>query len=246
MDHWHTQAVMRMAAICLFVTIPALGAATSGVEEFPAVQRFLSGDEAPLLRYRAFRRLEASNDKFKKDAWLEVWTEADETGFRYEIVSQGGSEYIGNRVLKKALEREQAIWNGRLAARSSLTTDNYQFIAAQREPEGLIRVTVKPKRQDDLLIDGTILLKGEDGDLVRVEGRLAKSPSFWAGRVQVVREYVRLEGVRVPVRTESVAQVKMAGASSFTMTYQYETINGQHLASRVESRDRGGANAAGS
>jgi hypothetical protein len=235
-----------MAAICLIVTVPALGAATSGVEEFPAVQRFLSGDEVPLLRYRAFRRLEASNVKFKKDAWLEVWTEADETGFRYEIVSQGGSEYIGNRVLKKALEREQAIWNGRLAARSSLTTDNYQFIAAQREPEGLIRVTVKPKRQDDLLIDGTILLKGEDGDLVRVEGRLAKSPSFWAGRVQVVREYVRLEGVRVPVRTESVAQVKMAGASSFTMTYQYETINGQHLASRVESRDRRGANDAGS
>jgi hypothetical protein len=223
---------MRMVAVtCLIVVVQAQGAATSDVEEFPSVQRFLSGDEAPLQRYRAFRRLEASNDKFKKDAWLEVWTEADETGFRYEIVRQGGSEYIGNRVLKKALEREQAIWNGRLAPRSSLTRDNYQFIAAHREPEGLIRVRVKPKREDDLLIDGTILLKGEEGDLVRVEGRLAKSPSFWAGRVQVVREYVRIEGVRVPVRTESVAQVKMAGASSFTMTYQYETINGQYISS---------------
>jgi hypothetical protein len=30
-----------------------------------------------------------------------------------------------------------------------------------------------------------------------------------------------------------VAQVKMAGASSFTMTYQYETINGQNIAAQA-------------
>ena len=231
-----SSAVFMVSASWLIVAVHVHGS-VSGVEEFPAVQRFLTGDDAPLLRYRAFRRLEASNDKFKKDAWLEAWTEADETGFRYEVVSQGGSEYIGNRVLKKALERERAMWNGRLGARSNLTTENYQFIAAHTEPDGLIRVKVKPKREDDLLIDGAILLKPDNGDLVRVEGRLAKSPSFWAGRVEVVRVYVRIEGVRVPVRTESVAQVKMAGASSFTMTYQYETINGQHIGSPLESRE---------
>jgi hypothetical protein len=97
-------------------------------------------------------------------------------------------------------------------------------------------VKVKPKRQDELLIDGSIVLNAESGDLLRVEGRLAKSPSFWAGRVEVVREYVRIEGIRVPVRTESLAQVKMAGASSFTMTYHYETINGRYIGQAAEAR----------
>jgi hypothetical protein len=94
-----------------------------------------------------------------------------------------------------------------------------------------MRVTVKPKRQDELLIDGDILLAADDGDLVRVEGRLAASPSFWTGSVEVVRTFDRIDGVRVPVRTEAVAHVKLAGASSFAMTYEYETINGQHVGS---------------
>jgi hypothetical protein len=233
----HHPAIWIVATTCLVVIVHARGSATRPVEELPLVQRFLLGDNAPLLQYRAFRRLEASNDKFKKDAWLDVWTEVDASGFRYEIVGQGGSEYVRNRVLRPALEREQAIWNGRLTARSSLTTANYDFIDASTGPTGLLRVTVKPKRRDDLLVDGVMHLTPEDGDLVRVEGRLAKSPSFWAGRVEVVRLYARIEGVRVPVRTESVAQVKMAGASSFTMTYEYETINGQHVGLQSRNTD---------
>jgi hypothetical protein len=220
-----------LATASFVVTLYAREPATTTVEELPVVQRFLSGDNAPLLQYRAFRRLEASNGKFKKEAWLEAWTELDAETFRYEIVSQGGSGYIRNKVLKAALEREQAIWNSPLRKRLSLTTANYEFIAANAEPSGLMRVTVKPKRQDELLIDGDILLTADDGDLVRVEGRLAASPSFWTGPVEVVRTFDRIDGVRVPVRTESVAHVKIAGASSFAMTYEYETINGQRVGS---------------
>jgi hypothetical protein len=231
-----TSAIAMVSAISMIVTVHANGSATHAIDESLPLRRFLTADDAPLVGYRAFRRLEASNAKFGKDAWLEVWTEADETGFRYEIVKQGGSDYVCNKVLKKALERERAIWNGRLAARSNLTQENYEFLAASTEPSGLVRVKVKPKRQDELLIDGSIVLNAESGDLLRVEGRLAKSPSFWAGRVEVVREYVRIEGIRVPVRTESLAQVKMAGASSFTMTYHYEMINGRYIGQAAEAR----------
>lgn len=220
-----------VATTCFFVTLHTRESPTATAEEVPAVQRFLSGDNAPLLQYRAFRRLEASNGKFRKEAWLDAWTEVDAAGFRYEIVGHGGSAYIHNRVLKAALEREQALWNRRLTARSSFTPANYEFIGAALEPGGLTRVTVKPKRQDELLIDGAILLTAQDSDLVRVEGRLAKSPSFWTGRVEIVRTYHRIDGVRVPVRTESVAHVKIAGASIFAMTYEYETINGRHVGS---------------
>ena len=218
-----------LGAIGVVMTLQASEPPTDIPEEFRAVQRFLSADNEPLREYRAFRRLEASNGKFKKEAWLEAWTEVDVAGFRYDIVSEGGSAYIGNRVLRAALEREKALWNGRLSERSNLTTANYDFIGASLDASGLMRVTVKPKRKDELLINGVIILTPDTGDLLRVEGRLAKSPSFWTGRIEMVRTYDRIDGVRVPVRTESVAQVKMAGASSFAMSYEYETINGRRV-----------------
>ena len=46
-----------------------------------------------------------------------------------------------------------------------------------------------------LLVDGTIYLNPDNGELVRMEGRLAKSPSFWTRRVEIVRWYRRIAGV---------------------------------------------------
>jgi hypothetical protein len=66
---------------------------------------------------------------------------------------------------------------------------------------------------------------------VRVEGRLSKTPSFWTRRVEVVRHYRRIQGVRVAVAIESVESVLIAGRSTFKMTYNYETINGQSVGS---------------
>jgi hypothetical protein len=80
-----------------------------------------------------------------------------------------------------------------------------------------------------LLVDGSIFVQPGDGDLARIEGRLSKTPSFWTRRVDVVRRYERIAGVRVPVSIESVAHVLIAGRSTFKMTYEYETINGQHV-----------------
>ena len=53
-----------------------------------------------------------------------------------------------------------------------------------------------------------------------------KRPSFWTRRVDIVRHYARLAGVRVPVGMESTGQVLMLGPSSFTMTWEYESVNG--------------------
>jgi hypothetical protein len=44
-----------------------------------------------------------------------------------------------------------------------------------------------------------------------------------------VRHYERINGVRLPVAIESVAQVLIAGRSTFSMTYEYETVNDQRV-----------------
>jgi hypothetical protein len=197
-----------------------------------ALQRFLSRTDEPPVPYRALRHLEAQNPKFKQKAWMDVWTEFDHaTGLRYTIVAQGGSQYIRTKVFLAALDGEQKMWTNREPQKASLTHDNYEFQKGSATADGLTSVSVKPRRKDVLLVEGSIFVQPEDGDLARIEGKLSKSPSFWTRRVDIVRRYQRIAGERMPVSIESVAHVLIAGRSTFKMTYEYETVNGHHVGS---------------
>jgi len=168
---------------------------------------------------------------------MDAWTEFDEAhGLRFEIIGEGGNQYIRTHVLRAALDGEQKIWAAREPQRSSLTADNYTFEDAAAIVEGLHEVAIKPKRKDTLLVDGTIFVEPNEGELRRVQGKLSKAPSFWTRRVEIVRTYDRIAGVRVPISIESVAHVLIAGRSTFKMTYEYETINGQHVGNPIAKR----------
>jgi len=91
---------------------------------------------------------------------------------------------------------------------------------------GIVKLFARPRRKDISLIDGSVFITSDESDLVRVEGRMAKNPSFWTSRVHLVRHYARIGGIRVPVRLDSTAQVKVVGESSLSMDYDYQSING--------------------
>jgi hypothetical protein len=229
---------MRIALACgtAVLAAGAIIAAQQASDTVPAVpstvpashvDRFLSSTESPLVSYRAIRQLEATARKGKMTASLVAVTSLDpETGFQYQILEEKGSGVIRSKVLRAALEAERkARMNGEVA-RGALTPANYEFSARPLDDSGLVRVDIRPLREDTMLIQGSILLTGDAADLVRIEGRLVKRPSFWTRRVDVVRRYTRIAGIRVPVSMESTAEVLLAGHSTFEMRYQYETING--------------------
>jgi hypothetical protein len=210
--------------------VAILASVSAAAQSVSPLQRFLARGEEPTVEYRALRRLEAQNAKFNQSAWLTAWTEYDHgKGFRYSIVAEGGSGYIRSKVLRAALDGEQKMWANNEPQRASLTNENYMFDAGAPADDGLASVSVKARRKDVLLVDGSIFVQPSDGDLARIEGKLSKAPSFWTRRVDVVRKYERIGGVRVPISIESVAHVLIAGRSTFKMTYDYETINGQNV-----------------
>jgi hypothetical protein len=214
--------------------------AQHGPAAVTAAQRFLARGDSPPVAYRALRHLEAHNSKFGANAWMDVWTEFDEAhGLRYDIVGEGGNSVIRKKVLRAALEGEQKMWQAREPQRASITTENYLFDDAEPDREGLAAVGIKPKRKDVLLVEGAIFVvpTGDDGgELKRIEGKLSKTPSIWTRRVDIVRQYEKLAGVRVPVSIESTASVLIAGKSTFKMTYDYEIVNGQKVGSPRASR----------
>ena len=110
------------------------------------------------------------------------------------------------------------------------------FGTAAPSRNGLAWVDLKPRRKDRLLVDGSMFLRPDDGDLVRMQGSLAKPPSFLVRHVDIVRRFERIGGVRLPVSLEAVASVLMAGKARFAMTYHYETVNGRRVGSPRPSR----------
>ena len=196
----------------------------------PIIDLVVAHNSAPPRQYRALRRLDAQSDRLGNSAWIEAWTDvAPGKGFTYKIVGEGGSGFVRGKVLRPWLDHEKKMWTAGDPERASLTHENYAFADKGLTPDGLAWLSVKSRRKDLLLVDGSIYVNAEDGDLVRIEGRLTKTPSFWTRRVEVVRHYQRINGVHVPVAIESIANVLIAGRSTFKMIYEYETINDQHV-----------------
>ncbi len=83
-----------------------------------------------------------------------------------------------------------------------------------------------------MLVDGTLFLTPDGGELVKIEGRLAKNPSFWVKHVDIVRKYARIAGVVLPVSLETRAQLRMLGPATLRMTYDYTEIDGQVVGTR--------------
>ena len=193
----------------------------------PALERFLSRPDEPVEQYRARRTLEGHNPRFNMHATIEAITELTPDGrFTYTIVKETGSDYILGKVLRPILETEAKVLAGGDPSRSALTTDNYDIAGGELAEPGIVKLFAKARRKDVSLIDGAVFITSEDADLVRIEGRMAKNPSFWTSRVNLVRRYDRIGGVRVPVRLDTTAQIKVAGQSTMSMIYDYEMING--------------------
>jgi len=195
-----------------------------------SIEQFLAQDDTQRA-YRAARRLEAENGSRK--GWIEAITEySPGMGFRYAITAEGGSGYIRSRVLKAVLDGERDVIAQGETASSSLNPSNYTFQANGIDTDGLANVLLTPRRKERVLVSGMMALNPADGGLVRLQGRLAKSPSFWVKEVDIVRTYQRIDGTVVPVTLESKAQLRFLGEAALRMTYVYSEINGRPLASR--------------
>jgi hypothetical protein len=209
------------------------GSAVLPARERPAVSNpitsFFSRTEPPLHQYRALRRMHATSDSGKYEAWLDAWTELKDGRFSYQIVSERGSDTARGKVLRPMLAREQEIVNSGDGHRSDLTADNYEFSEGGRDGDGARVVQIKPRRQDPMLVDGRAVLN-DRGDLLRVEGKLSKNPSFWTSLVNIVRRYARIGGVRVPVASETTARVKFVGTAQLEVLYDYQSVNGRPVA----------------
>lgn len=221
------RTTLVMAVGTLVLTSSLRATADSPTANSETISRFLQSDRPALTSYRARRHLEASTLGGKMKASLDAWTTlAPDGSFDFEIIKESGSDLIRGRVLRAALMEEQRARQAKELDAAALTPANYDLRAAGAIDQ-LLRIEVTPRRHSQMLIVGAVFVTPDDADLVRVEGSLAKRPSFWTKHVDIDRRYERIAGVRVPVEMRSRADVRIVGESTFAMTYEYATINGR-------------------
>ncbi len=219
------------ALLCGWGPVSAAGSSTQRFER--VVARF--NTSAPPA-YRAYRRLEAGSPDKNKTGWLEAWTEfRPGHGLKIEVVGEGGSEYVRNKILRGMLDSEQQlVANGR-PLRAAVDAMNYQLADGGTTDDGLQRVLLTAARKSEGIVNGSLLIDPETGYVTQIEGRLVKSPSFWVRDVDVKWKFARVGGHVLPVEVSSLGRVRMYGKSMFKMVYEYVSIEGRPTGARLNA-----------
>ncbi|MFA5908007.1 MAG: hypothetical protein WC815_04440 [Vicinamibacterales bacterium] len=234
----HLRRLIPASLVLALTLLGSAGSISARSAPAPDFERVLSrASAAGPPAYRAFRRLDAGNPGSNRLGWLEAWTELIPPGtFRYEVTAEGGSEYIRNKVLRGMLNGELKLIADGYPTRAPLIGANYTFADGGIVDAGLQRILLTPLRKAHGIVRGAVVIDPADGRMVRIEGRLVKNPSFWIRNTDVVWKYGRVGDAVVPVEVSSTANVRLFGASTFRMTYDYVMIGGRPVGGRVAEK----------
>lgn len=183
--------------------------------------------EARLPPYSVPRTYRIQNDKGKVRAELQVVLHYRTPGIKeFKVVSEKGTGMIRSHVFTPLMESEVETAAGRNRQDSSITPNNYTFkLLGEEDVDGYhcFVVQVTPKRNDTYLFNGKIWIHATEFAVVKLVGQPAKNPSFWTKQVDFVRRNQKIGEFWLPLKDESITQVRIFGKHILTVDYgRYE------------------------
>jgi hypothetical protein len=166
---------------------------------------------------------------------------------KYNILRRTGSG-LGERLVRRMLDGETAIVKE--YGSTDISSHNYDFRFAGEESVNDRRCYVLellPRRKDKTLLDGTIWVDADTYLLHRMEGKPAKSPSWWLRNPRITFLYSDVEGMWLQTASEFTTHVRIFGQHTMiSRDVQYETSSqreyqapGDKVASQSNSRASG-------
>jgi hypothetical protein len=152
---------------------------------------------------------------------------------QFKIISQSGSQWIIDRILKRLLDAEQEALNEENRERVALNSRNYDFSGLEQQdtPDSCAYLlTVQPKIPSKLLYRGRIWVDGKDFAVCRIDAEPAKNPSFWIKKTAIRQSYLKVGDFWLPSENESISSVRGGGRAVLTIEYQnYEILAARSL-----------------
>jgi hypothetical protein len=141
----------------------------------------------------------------------------------FRVISHRGSKLLVDRVLNRLLESEKEAAQPAISAQTQLNRDNYSFSFAGYEPAdlgGQYVLQVSPKSKSKYVYRGKVWVDGTDFAVTRIEGEPAQNPSFWTKKNAIHHEYQKVEAFWLPVKNESVSEIRLGGRATLTIEYK--------------------------
>jgi len=240
---------MRMRAILFFLFVSGAFAALSAIPSVAAHQAdppAVDAQKAPLPVDQVVSRLVERNrereEALRKFQGTRVYS-VKYTGFfgahsaemtvnvsytspdhkEFTIVSQSGSKFIVDHVLKGLLDGEKESANPDNRQRTTLNATNYDFTLDQYDTSGETPqyvLDVKPKKDSKFVYRGKIWVDGRDFAVTRIQAEPAKSPSFWVKKSEVNHRYEKVDEFWLPAENKTDSWIRLGGHAVLSIEYQ--------------------------
>lgn len=142
---------------------------------------------------------------------------------RFNVVSEGGSKWICNHVLRRLMQVEQENAGVGARERTEINPQNYTFRLLSVQPgEGgtpYYVMEAAPKTDSTYLFRGKVWVEGRDFAVARIEGEPAKNPSRWTKQSDFRHDYLSQEGFWLPARNDTTTQLHLLGQSHLVIEY---------------------------
>jgi hypothetical protein len=133
-----------------------------------------------------------------------------------------GDKFVKSNIIARLLQSEvDHVEKDDLMA-TAISPANYKFSSKGRaEVQGrpVYVYQVKPHQKRVGLFKGRMFLDEHTGSLVRVEGSIVKSPSFFVNHIQFVQDYGDFDSFTLPVHIHSEAKARLVGRTIIDITH---------------------------
>lgn len=162
----------------------------------------------------------------------------------FTVVSETGSKFVIDHVLKKLLEGEQEAAKGDNRHETALTRENYDFELAgyEESPEGARYVlNLLPKSRNKFLYRGKIWVDAKDFAVARIDAEPGKNPSFWIKKTEIAHKYCKVDDFWLPAEDHTESFIRLGGKATLSIEYQeYRIIKASPL-NAAENAPQSGA-----
>ncbi len=214
-----------LVLISLPALLPAATPGTSGSPSFENLAARVSTAEkardARIGEVKSIRRYVLRNPHWTKEAVANVlFTYQPDGQMHYEVLSmkaEGSQQRILQRILDGQVETAS-----KKSEDPSISPQNYQMKPIGHETiqgRRCLVVQLTPLRKSKTLIEGRAWIDERESAPVRVEGRTAKSVSFWVGRPYIVQDFRKVGDFWLSSENHSVADVKIFGKTELQISF---------------------------
>ena len=132
----------------------------------------------------------------------------------FKALRSAGDNFVKHNVIVRLLTSEVEHLQKDDPALTAITSDNYKISytgTSDLERRSTYVYRLKPRQNRNGLFKGRLYLDASSGNLVREEGRLVKSPSFFVKKVEFVQDFADIDSFTLPVHLHSEAQARFVG-----------------------------------